>query len=408
MPDTRSLSYLVGTYPMLSMSFVMREILHLRKQGFIIHVASINAPDRPIGALTAEEAAEVQDTYYIKRHGILGALTAHFSSLVRNLPGYLRGLGLAVRLGGADAKRVLMNLAYLSEGLMVGVWMRRMGQRHLHTHLGSQPATVGLFVQRVFGCGFSITVHGPDEFYDTRGQYLAEKVAAADFICCISFYTRSQLMRLSARSDWDKLFVAYLGVDPSVFRRIVPKTASAEFEILCVGRLTPAKGQHVLIEAVGLLVKQGRRVRLRLVGAGVDRPSLESTAARVGPPATITFEGAVNQDRIKDLYASADLFCIPSFAEGLPVVLMEAMAMEIPCVTTHITGIPELIRNGTDGLLVAPGDVDALAAALAKLMDDRSLRDAIGRHGRQRVLENFDLSRNVAKLSEILTENIKS
>jgi glycosyltransferase involved in cell wall biosynthesis len=115
----------------------------------------------------------------------------------------------------------------------------------------------------------------------------------------------------------------------------------------------------------------------------------------------------VNQDRIRTLYAAADLFCLPSFAEGLPVVLMEAMAMEIPCVTTCITGIPELIRDGVDGLLVAPSDLEALVEALAKLMDDAPLRERIGKSGRMCVLERYDLRRNVEKLAGIFAERVQ-
>src|ERR1700677_2978004 len=155
---------------------------------------------------------------------------------------------------------------------MVGQWMRRNRQTHLHVHLASQAASVGLFTQRVFRVGFSITVHGPDEFYDARGQYLAQKIATADFIVCISSYTRSQLMNLSPYALWSKLVVARLGVDPMLFCPL-PKPAQQDaFEILCVGRLTATKGQHLLIEAVDRLIQHDRSVRLRLVGDGPDYP----------------------------------------------------------------------------------------------------------------------------------------
>jgi glycosyltransferase involved in cell wall biosynthesis len=143
------------------------------------------------------------------------------------------------------------------------------------------------------------------------------------------------------------------------------------------------------------------------VGSGTDEASLREHAAHSEFPESIVFEGAVNQDRIRTLYAAADLFCLPSFAEGLPVVLMEAMAMEIPCVTTRITGIPEMIRDGVDGLLVAPSNLDALVEALAKLMDDAPLRERIGKSGRTRILERYDLRRNVERLAEIFAERVK-
>jgi glycosyltransferase involved in cell wall biosynthesis len=163
-----------------------------------------------------------------------------------------------------------------------------------------------------------------------------------------------------------------------------------------------------LIGAVERLTQQGRRVRLRLVGEGPDGASLREQAARIDNPESIVFEGAVNQDRIRTLYGLADLFCIPSFAEGIPVVLMEAMAMEIPCVTTHITGIPELIRDGVDGLLVAASDVDGLTEALARLMDDADLRRRVASNGRARILEHYDLHRSVEALAAIFAERVRS
>jgi glycosyltransferase involved in cell wall biosynthesis len=262
-------------------------------------------------------------------------------------------------------------------------------------------------VKHIFGVGFSITVHGPDEFYDADGQYLTEKVAAADFICCISFFCRSQLMKFSPYAQWEKLIVARLGVDTGNFVPAPRRPIGEGCSILSVGRLVPAKGQHQLVDAVGRLAAQGKKVRLHLVGAGPDEASLRAQAARLADPSVVVFEGAVNHDRIRALYEAADVFCIPSFAEGIPIVLMEAMAMELPCVTTHITGIPELIRTGVDGLLVAPSDLDGLTDALATLIDDAGLRERLGKSGRARVLEQYDLGRNIPRLAEIFAERVR-
>jgi glycosyltransferase involved in cell wall biosynthesis len=405
---SRSLAYLTSQYPMLSMTFVLREVRQLRRMGFRIDTASINAPDRPLANLTAEEAAEAGLTYYLKTHGAGGAVSAHLKTLFTRFTGYWRGLRLVLSLGALDLKRLIFNLMYFTEALMVGVWMQRVRQRHLHVHLGSQAATVGLYVRHIFGFGFSITVHGPDEFYDAQGQHLEQKVAAADFICCISSYARSQLMKFSPYAQWSKLVVSRLGVDPGLWVPRPAKPASNFFEILCVGRLTQAKGQHVLIDAVDQLARQGRRVRLRLVGDGPDGPSLRERAKRLENPSIVVFEGAVNQDNIRALYEAADIFCLPSLAEGIPVVLMEAMAMEIPCVTTHITGIPELIGSGTEGLLVAPSDLEGLVKALEMLMDDAVLRERVGKSGRARILKDYDLGRNVEQLAAIFGDRVKA
>jgi len=403
---TRALAYLVSTYPTLSMTFVLREVLALRELGFRIETASINPPDRPVEALTAVEAAEARTTYCVKRHGLAGATAAKLKTVFGNFGGYWRGIGLAIRLAGLDLRRLYLNLMYFIEALMVGQWMKRQGLRHLHVHLASQAASVGLFVRTVFGFGYSMTVHGPDEFYDADRQMLAQKIAAADFLCCISSFARSQLMKLSPYEHWSKFVVSPLGVDPEIFAPRPERAFTERFEILCVGRLTPAKGQHILIDAVEGLTQEGRQVRLRLVGGGPDETSLQQHAAQSAARECVVFEGAINQDRIREFYATADAFCLPSFAEGLPVVLMEAMATEIPCVTTHIAGIPELIRDGEDGLLVAPSDTDALVEALKRLMDDAELRLRIGKSGRARVVESYNLPRNVERLAGIFIERV--
>ena len=404
----RSLAYLVSTYPTLSMTFVLREVLQLRELGFRIETASINPPDRPTEQLTAEEAAEAHRTYCVKRHGAAGAAAAHLRTLGTNFGGYWRGLQFAFVLAGFDLRRVFINLMYWTEALMLGQWMKKKGLQHLHVHLASQAASVGLFVRRVFGFGYSLTVHGPDEFYDVERQSLAQKIEAADFLCCISWFARSQLMKLSPFGLWSKFAVLPLGVDPELFAPRPARPAPDPFEILCVGRLIPAKGQHLLIDAVAELAKLGRGVRLHLVGNGPDEASLRQHAAQSVCPERVLFEGAINQDHIRDFYETADVFCLASFAEGLPVVLMEAMAMEISCVSTEIAGIPELIRHGVDGLLVAPSDLDALVNALGLLMDDAGLRERLGKSGRARVVEHFDLRRNVERLAAIFAERVKN
>jgi colanic acid/amylovoran biosynthesis glycosyltransferase len=402
-------AYLVSQYPALSMSFILREVVQLRQLGARIDVASINSVDRAPEELTAIEAAESIATYYVKEHGWRGALVAHAAAMLRQPAGWLRGWGLVVRLAGADLRALALNFAYFTEALMIGGWMHRRNQGHLHAHLGSQAATVAMWVKSVFGHGFSITVHGPDEFYDAYRKYLPRKILTADFICCISHFARSQLMRLSPYEHWHKLLVVRLGVDSSQFSpRPRPQPKDGVYEVLCVGRLTPSKGQHLLIDAVAQLIAGGRQLRLRVVGGGDDRAALQQHAQSLGLEEHVLFEGPVNQDHVRTFYAKADCFCMASFAEGIPVVLMEAMAMGIPCVTTHINGIPELIGDGSEGLLVAPSDVAGLVAALARLMDDRVLSAQLASAGRMRVMEDYNLERNVRKLAEVFTARIGS
>jgi glycosyltransferase involved in cell wall biosynthesis len=213
-------------------------------------------------------------------------------------------------------------------------------------------------------------------------------------------------MQLCPPSDWGKLEIVPLGVDPTVFVPASTPTGESTFEVLCVGRLVPAKGQYILVEAMAELIRAERPVRLRLIGDGPDRAGLEATVRRYGLVEYIVFEGAVNQDRLCAFYAAASVFALASFAEGIPVVLMEAMAMGLPCISTSVAGIPELIRHGIDGLLVPPSDAPGLAQAIATLMDDPALRQRLACAGRQRVLDRFDLRHNVMRLADVFRQRL--
>ncbi|MGH8338313.1 MAG: glycosyltransferase family 4 protein, partial [Gammaproteobacteria bacterium] len=314
---------------------------------------------------------------------------------------YLRGLFFALALGGTDILQLVYAIFYFTEALMLGTWMEDRALSHVHVHFVNPASTVGLITSRVFSVGFSFTVHGPDEFFDVRGQRLSEKIESASFVICIGYFARSQLMKLSPSHNWNKFEIAPLGVDLEVFTQVPSHLPVEPFRLLCVGRLVPAKGQHILLAALDRLVKAGRNVNLRFVGDGPDRASLERDVKCRSLGDRVTFEGNVNQDRIRQFYHDADAFVLASFAEGIPVVLMEAMAMEIPCVSTMITGIPELIRDGVDGLLVAPSDDCALAGAIERLIEDEGLRLRLSTAGRRRIAGKYDLNKNVALLAEI-------
>jgi colanic acid/amylovoran biosynthesis glycosyltransferase len=401
-----NLGYLISRYPSISHTFILREVRELRRLGFRIHVASINDPDRRKDELTPEERTQAESTFYVKAEGVKGAMRAHSVFLLNNPVSYLRGLWFALRLGGTDPRKLLMSCFYFVEAVMVGQWMRSLNLRHLHVHFGTPVATVGMIASKIFAFGFSITIHGPDEFYDAPGQLLPQKFASATFICAIGNFARSQIMKLCDSSMWDKIKLTPLGVDAQLFQPRAASCGTKVFEVICVGRLVAAKGQHVLLAAILQLQASGRAVRLRLVGDGPDRESLEAYVDKSGIAESVVFEGAVNQDRIRDLYATADIFALASFAEGIPVVLMEAMAMGIPCVATWINGIPELVRDSIDGLLVPPSDVDAFASAIARLMDDAELRHRLGAAGRERVIDKYDLSRNIARLAHVFDAHV--
>jgi colanic acid/amylovoran biosynthesis glycosyltransferase len=389
---------LIAQYPAINHAVILREVRLLRKH-IEIYTISVRAPDRPTEQLSPEERDEAKRTYYVNPAGAGAALKALIHTFFANPLRFVAALGYAVKLAGLGIRQTGLNLAYFAQAALVGQWMRRSGLTHLHTHYSS---TVALLVHRLFGIEISISFHGPDEFNDPAGFWIREKVAACTFVRAISHFSRSQLMKSSAVSDWKKIEVIYMGVDPEAFTARPFRSAPERVEIICVGRLAPVKAQHILIGAIDLVRRDHPNILLHLVGGGPDRQALEAEVAARGLGGNVIFHGFTPQEKLDELYRQADIFALPSFAEGVPGVLMEAMALEIPCVSTWITGIPELIRNGIDGLLVAPSDVDGFADAIGRLVQDSEWRRRIGQAGRERVLDRFDLRKNSAALAEVL------
>jgi glycosyltransferase involved in cell wall biosynthesis len=256
----------------------------------------------------------------------------------------------------------------------------------------------------IFPVGMSMSIHGSGEFDDPRGFRLAEKIAASQFIRAIGYFGRSQLMRACPSEQWDKIEICRLGVNPGAAPERAPYGRGARFHLLCAGGMAPPRAFDVLIRA--LAACGNREIFLTLVGDGPDRPKLERLAAKCGVTPQVEFAGWTTQDELQPIYAAADAFVFSSFAEGIPVVLMEAMAMSLTCVAPWIAGIPELIRDGVDGLLVAPSDVEGMAEAIGRLHRDPELCRAMGESARERVLKLYNLERNIAELSEIFRRRV--
>ncbi len=397
------LAYLVGQYPAINHTFVLREVLQLRALGCDLHLASVLPADRPAHELTETERAEARQTYYIKFTNPLKLAGPHLKTFMARPVRYLRMLAHTLAQCLAAPRMAHSTLMYFSEAVVLGQWMQAQGLTHVHTHFAS---SVCLLAARLFPITMSMTIHGPAEFDDPVGFQLAAKVRAAAFVCAISNYARSQLMRYTAPAEWGKIEVAPLGVDPALYAPRPLRAARTPYEIVFVGRLAPVKAPHVLVAAIAQLVGAGRDVRLRFVGNGPLRSSLETDVSERGLAQRVSFMGWLDQAQVRAVYEDADIFALASFAEGVPVVLMEAMAREIPCVATFVNGIPELIRHEVDGLLVAPSDATQLAAAIARLLDDAALRRRLGAAGRQRVLEKYDLQRNVQQLANIFRRRL--
>lgn len=399
-------AYLVSQYPLISHTFVEREIEGLRALGTPVHTFSIRPPGDLLSQTMRSEAeltTVLQSSYGDIARAGLGELARHPGASVRS---FARALGT----GEARARSRLWQAFYAAEAMRLLDELNRLGVRHVHAHFANNGADVARAaiaharqVDPSGGWRWSFTMHGPTEFEAVERFDLAGKVAAADAVACISDFTRSQLMRLSAPSEWGKLEVVHMSVDTDRFvPPPAPRSPEGPLRVLDVGRLVPEKGAPVLLDAVALLAERGVRVEVRLVGSGDLGTELERIIDGYGIGDRVTLVGPVGQDEILAQYHWADVFCLPSFQEGLPVVLMEAMATELPVVTSAINGIPELVRDGSNGHLLPPGRADLLADGLARLSSNPELRARFGVRARQDVIDGFSLGQCAAAQQEFL------
>jgi colanic acid/amylovoran biosynthesis glycosyltransferase len=400
------LAYLLSIYPAISHTFFLNEIAALRGLGFAIDVASINRPERAAGPASMLEMSELKTTFCIKAMNPTRSFLVLLKILFRRPQVVFRGLRAAFSLDGWNLPATSYALFYLAEALLLGDWLRRRGHRHLHIHFGGPVATVGMLTAMAWQLSYSVMIHGPDEFYDVEKFYLRQKLQRARFVLCISDYCRSQVMKVCDPAHWTKLHVVRLGVDLEIFQPVAPIDRGGAIEIICVGRFVPAKGHLILLRAFSNLLDRGYNLRLRLIGDGRERGGMESFIAREKLGGSVIFEGALSHEATRHKLMHADIFVLASFAEGLPVALMEAMAMEIPCVSTFVAGIPELIRDGQEGLLVPPSSEAALSAALERLLSDADLRRSLAAAGRRRVQELYDLHKNVRLLADALRDGL--
>jgi colanic acid/amylovoran biosynthesis glycosyltransferase len=404
------LAYLTSAYPAISHTFILREVEALRGRGLEITTFSIRrAPADQILSEADRRAVETTVAILPPRWGRL--LATHLRLLLRAPGAYLRTLRAALDLAPSGLRGRLWQLFYFVEAVVLWSECRQRGIRHVHVHLANAAADLAMIASRLGTTleperpwSWSFTMHGPTEFYDLRHFRLPEKVADAAFVVCISDFARSQLMGLSDPAVWERLRVVHMGIPVERFTISRNGHSPERPTILYIGRLVPEKGQAVLLEAAARLREQGREVEVKLAGEGELRGHLEGLCRELRIADRVTFLGAVAQDKVRDLYAEASIFCLPSFAEGVPVVLMEAMAMGLPVVTTRIAGIPELVEDGSGGVVVAPGRADELAARLGELLDNPERRRELGRLGREKVLAEFDAEDSAAQLHDVFEE----
>lgn len=392
------IAYLLSEYPTLGHTYFLREVRELRALGWEIQTISVRKPADQEYELSPAEREERSSTWYILGGSPLEFLQAHLATFVTRPARYLHGLLAAWRFGRFHLRLTALATAYFIEAIYAGHRLRRAGISHVHCAFAT---TVALLLGRVFDVGLSMTIHGPADLVDPEGFRLAEKVRVSKFVSGISYFGKSQIMLYSSPEDWYKLEVTPLGIDSAGWRPAVFREAPAPFDLISVGRLEKVKGYPVLLGALASLVAQARNVRLTLVGDGPDRSDLEKQASQLGIADRVTFTGWKTQEELRKLYQNSDLFVLSSLAEGIPVVLMEAMASGVPCVAPRIAGIPELLRDHKEGILVTPSQADELVTAIAELMERPSLRRQMAKLCRERIAEKYELRKNTLHLSEV-------
>jgi colanic acid/amylovoran biosynthesis glycosyltransferase len=396
-------AYLVNQYPKVSHSFIRREILALERRGVeVLRYASRGWADT---LADPADAAEREKTRYLLGHGVGGLVVPVLRTALTRPLRFARALRLALGLAVHADRPLAYHLSYLAQACLLREWLQAARASHLHAHFGTNPAEVALLVHALGGPVYSFTVHGPEEFDKAESLHLAEKIRDAAFVVAISSYGRAQLSRWAGQEDACRIAVVHCGLD-AAFHAGAPADPDVSARLVCVGRLCEQKGQLLLVEAVARLVRGGSPLHLVLAGDGEQRGAIEALIEREGLAGHVRITGWISSEQVRDELLAARALVLPSLAEGLPVVIMEAMALRRPVLSTFVAGIPELVRDGEEGWLVPAGDLDALVAAIATCLASPPADLArLGSAGRARVLERHDIDVEAGKLARLFARD---
>ncbi len=396
------ISYFINQYPKVSHSFIRREILALERQGFEVQRIALRGWDGEL--VDDEDLREREKTRYVLQGGLFGLLTAMLRGVVASPLRFMSALGLALRMGWHADRPWPFHLVYLAEACRLLPWLRSFGAAHVHAHFGTNSAEVVMLAQALGGPTFSFTVHGPEEFDKPQFIRLDEKIRRAAFVVAISSYGRSQLYRWVDHTYWPKVKVVHCGLE-AAFHQVAPVPIPAAPRLVCVGRLCEQKGQLLLVEAAQRLAAKGIAFEIVLAGDGEMRREVEDLIALYGLYGRVRITGWISSDQVREEILAARGLVLPSFAEGLPVVIMEAMALRRPVLTTYVAGIPELIRPGENGWLFPAGSVEELVAALEDfLAQPVSVLERMGEAAYTRVLARHDIDTEAAKLAGLFRD----
>ena len=396
------IAYLINQYPKVSHSFIRREILALERQGFEIKRLALRGWSEDL--VDDGDLREREHTHYVLRNGLLALPLAAMRMLVTRPVALLRATALAWRMSRKSDRAFVVHLIYVAEACCIAIWLRAADVLHLHAHFGTNSAEVAMLVHTLGGPPWSFTVHGPEEFDRAPLIGLSEKVAACAFVVAVSSYGRSQLYRLVEHKLWPKVQIVHCGIEPDFYASAADIVANAR-RLICVGRLCGQKGQLLLMEAAHLLAVQGVEFEIVLAGDGEMRGEIEALIGRYNLQRKVRITGWISNAQVRDELLAARALVLPSFGEGLPVVIMEAMALRRPVISTYVAGIPELVIPGENGWLVPSGDVEALARAMRVCLDTPTDEMArLGASAHRRVIARHEVDRESAKLAQLFSE----
>ena len=395
------IAYFINEYPKVSHSFIRREILALEAAGYRVFRHALRGWSSQLADST--DNAERDKTRFLLRGGILPVVFAPLPLLFRRPRAMLRALALSLRMMPRSDRSVAMHLFTYCEAALLAHRLLEQGVRHLHAHFGTNSAEIAMLAGAMADIPFSFTVHGPDEFDGPAFMKLGLKVARARFVAAITPFCASQIYRWSDPEDWPKIAVVRCGLPARYFEEL-PTTPADAPAFVCVARLSPQKGLLLLLEAVHELARKGRRVRLTLVGDGELRGQIEAAIARFGLGEDVRITGWASEEAVRSYLRDARALVLPSFAEGLPIVIMEAMALGRPVLASNVGAVSELVVDGQTGWLFPPGSVDEIVAAIEACLDtDTDALRAMGAAARERVRLRQNAEVEAAKLAALIS-----
>ncbi|MEZ9140492.1 MULTISPECIES: glycosyltransferase family 4 protein [unclassified Shewanella] len=362
------ITYFINQYPQVSHTFIRREIIALEQQGFEIQRIALRGWDADIADET--DKIERSKTQYLLKDGVKSLVPFFVKRLVKQPASIIRAIVSAVKLSKMSERSLPYHLVYLLEACKLASFMEQFDSRHVHAHFGTNSTEVVMLANLLINTPYSFTVHGPEEFDKPLSLHLNEKIANSKFVSAITSYCRSQLFRWADYEDWSKIRIVHCGLDETFLQgQVTDPSISSTRQFLCIGRLCEQKGQLLLLEAFKDLVAVDPNVKLILAGDGDMRPQVESYISQFGLHEHVDITGWISSGEVKRLLTDSDAMILPSFAEGLPVAIMEAMAIGTPVLTTYIAGIPELLTTNENAILFPAGDVSATTKAMKDFIE---------------------------------------